>query len=207
MQWQGILAGCLVTVIAWALSVFFAYGGIRRRKVFLRTLKLQGKWRRNRLIMAAIGILISCYGFWLYGFGWDYVMFMMLASLLGAVTVTDLRSREIPDDAVLFYAVLFSIWTLLSLNTSMIFNGLIGALAGFAVPLFAYFVRKDSIGMGDIKLLGCIGLAGGFPGILFIILRAMVFGGIFSIILLITKKGNMKTELPFAPFLLIAALI
>ena len=154
-----------------------------------------------------VGNCYSIYGIWLYGFSYEYIAFMLLISYLGAITITDLRSREIPDDATICYLVMFLLWNLVSRDASLILNGMLGAVLGAAIPFVIYFVRHDAIGLGDLKLLGCIGLLTGFPSILFIILRAMIFGAVFSIGLLVSKKGTMKTELPFAPFVLLAALI
>ncbi len=203
-QYIGI--GC-ITIICYFGCLLFAYGGIVKYKLFVRLWQSSGKWKRNWLLIMVITIGVSIYGIWLYGFSREYVSLMLLATYLGAVTVTDLRSREVPDDATIFFSVLFSLWNCTSCNITLIVNGFLGAIVGAAIPFFIYFFKPGSIGFGDIKLLACTGLLTGIPGILFVLLRAMIFGAIFSIGLLLLKKGTLKTELPFAPFVLLAALI
>jgi len=197
----------IITMLCGSLSIFFAYGGIVKRKLFLRLCKMKGKWKRNWFFTMLLTVLISVYGIWLYGFSYEFFAFMFLASYLVAVTITDLRAREIPDDATIFFAVVFLIWNLVSGESTIILDGFFGAAVGGAILMGVYFVRHDAIGLGDVKLLACIGLLTGFPSVMFVLLRAMVFGAIFSIVLLLLKKGTMKTELPFAPFVLLAALI
>lgn len=203
-QYIGI---AITTLLCGFLSIVFGYGGISKYKLFFRLCRLNGKWKKNWILISVFFLLISLYGVWLYGFSYEYISFMLIASYMVAITVTDLRSREIPDDATFFYGILFLIWTILSADISIIINGLAGAVTGAVIPLIVYFVQKDSIGIGDIKLLSCVGLLTGFPGVILVLLRAMVFGAIFSIGLLLLKKGTLKTELPFAPFVLLAALI
>lgn len=200
--------GCVAVMLACCLlSIFFGYGGIRRRALFVKLCKRKGIWRRQWAGIGICFLLLAIYAQWLFGWGRSFINMLLIASYLVAVTITDLRAREIPDDATIFYAILFLLWNVISRNSSLILNGFLGAMVGAAIPFVIYFIRRDAIGLGDIKLLGCIGLLTGCPGILFILLRAMVFGAVFSAGLLLLKKGTLKTELPFAPFVLLAALI
>lgn len=195
------------TVCASIMSIFFGYGGIKRRTLFVKLCKRKGVWWRQWAGICIFFILLTIYAQWLFGWSRSFINMLLLASYLVAITITDLRSREIPDDATAFYAVLFLLWNLASRDSSFILNGFLGAVIGAAIPFAIYFIRRDAIGLGDIKLLGCIGLLTGCPSILFVLLRAMVFGALFSVGLLFLKKGTLKTELPFAPFVLLAALI
>ena len=64
--------------------------------------------------------------------------------------------------------------------------------------------RKESLGDGDIKLMGIVGLSIGIMNSLVSLFIASVVGLLFSFI--ITKK-NKEGIIPFGPFLLIGALI
>ncbi len=61
--------------------------------------------------------------------------------------------------------------------------------------------------MGDAKLAGAIGLIFGLLGGAFVIYGAVFLGMIAGIIILIAKKGNMKTKLPFGTFISASATI
>ena len=63
------------------------------------------------------------------------------------------------------------------------------------------------MGMGDLKLLGALGLLFGWPDILFIAAFAFILGSIVSIYLIFLRKLKMKDAVPFGPFLVLAALI
>ncbi|MEX2052900.1 MAG: prepilin peptidase [Candidatus Paceibacterota bacterium] len=82
------------------------------------------------------------------------------------------------------------------------------ALLFFAVIFLIWFLSKGEwIGLGDAKLVGVIGLAFGMLGATFIIYGAVFLGMIAGLIILMAKKGDMKTKLPFGTFLSVSATI
>lgn len=87
------------------------------------------------------------------------------------------------------------------------FNHLGAALLGvLIVGLIILFTRGKGMGMGDLKLMGVLGLIFGWPDIVFILAFACIIGSIFSIYWLLAGKKDMKTAIPFAPFLILGAL-
>ena len=64
--------------------------------------------------------------------------------------------------------------------------------------------KKESLGDGDIKLMGIVGLSIGIMNSVVSLFIASVTGLIFS---LIVSKKNKEGIIPFGPFLLIGALI
>ena len=70
--------------------------------------------------------------------------------------------------------------------------------------LFLAFVSKEQIGYGDGWIVGIVGMLSGIKTVLAVFVTAMFGMATFSLLLLVFKKGNRKTELPFVPFLLFA---
>ena len=68
--------------------------------------------------------------------------------------------------------------------------------------LFLSFVSKEQIGYGDGWIVGIVGMLSGIKIVLGVFVTAMFGLVIFSLFLLVFRKGNRKTELPFVPFLL-----
>jgi leader peptidase (prepilin peptidase)/N-methyltransferase len=88
----------------------------------------------------------------------------------------------------------------------MLFNRLAGAAIGLL--LFAGIALvTNAMGGGDIKLMAVLGLIFGIKGIFFITLFSFVTGAIISLILLTLKIKSRKDEIPFGPFISLAALI
>lgn len=102
---------------------------------------------------------------------------------------------------------------------------LIGGAAGFLImfllywfgDLFARWMAKRrgqeleevALGFGDVNLSGVLGLILGWPGILAGLFTAIMLGGLVSLVMLvgmlIARRYQAFTAIPYAPFLLLAA--
>ena len=86
-----------------------------------------------------------------------------------------------------------------------------GSIAGLGCGFTTIFVlwaitRGRGIGLGDAKLAGAIGAAAGASDVLVTIGVAFVFGALFSIVGLATKRLKRDSAVRFAPFLATAFL-
>ncbi len=132
------------------------------------------------------------------------ILMTILTLFLAAAALFDLCSREIP----LWLIILaFGLWLIISLFIgfpSGIQDSLIGGVAAFSAVGMLILVTKGQVGMGDLLVMTVTGLYTGIsqiPGILFL---SVIITGFFSVLLLIFKEANVKHELPFTPFILIA---
>ena len=111
--------------------------------------------------------------------------------VLALVTsVTDIRTRRIPNWAVVagFAAgilgnVYASGW--LGLRTA-----LLGFLCGFALYLPLYLLQGR--GGGDLKLMAAMGAITGYPNFLFLFLFTSILGGIFAVGYLLVRGGLQR---------------
>ena len=72
----------------------------------------------------------------------------------------------------------------------------------------AYLIlKKEGMGFGDVKLMASLGLLFGVKDILVITLLAFLIGAIVGIILLVTKKKDKNSYIPFGPFIVIATIL
>lgn len=76
------------------------------------------------------------------------------------------------------------------------------AAAGGALALLYAMTRGRGLGLGDVKLACCIGAASGTRMALEALGVAFVLGGAYAGFLLVTRRGNRKDEMRFAPYLL-----
>jgi leader peptidase (prepilin peptidase) / N-methyltransferase len=104
---------------------------------------------------------------------------------------------------------------------------IVGGAAGFGIMLTLYYLGEVyarwmarrrgqtldevALGFGDVNLSGVLGLILGWPGIVVGIVFAILAGGLFSlsyiIFLFISKKYKPFTAIPYAPFLILGAMI
>lgn len=138
--------------------------------------------------------------------------FLYLAAITVALAIIDVETHRLPNAIVLpgylVGAVLLGTAALLQGDLT----GLIRMAAGAGILFAFYFVlamiSPRGMGMGDVKLAGVLGLFLGSLGWGQLAVgagAAFVLGGLFSIILLITKRAGRKSGIPFGPWMLLGA--
>lgn len=75
-------------------------------------------------------------------------------------------------------------------------------LPGCVMLLLAWFTR-ESIGYGDGFVVLCLGCFLDVWEVLNICMAALTLSGLAALFLLLVKKKNRKTQMPFVPFLLV----
>lgn len=157
------------------------------------------------VIEIVAGLLFA--GVWLK-FGWSYqgVAMMGYVGMFLAVFVVDLEHHIIPNRIVfpglVVALAIASFWPELGLAKAAI-----GAGAGFGLMLLLYLIPGMVIGEGDVKLAAVVGAAVGFPVVFVSLGLSFVLGGVAAAGILLVKKGGRKTEVPFGPFIAVAALV
>ena len=178
------------------------------------------------LLTAALFVL----EFYLHGLSLLFMPALLLLALLVVVAVYDLYHLIIPDELVVALAaaglllVGLSVDTGWSAQTGQLLLQHIGAAlaaAGFYASLW-WFSHGRWIGFGDVKLAFPLGLVVGLPAVFSFIVLSFWVGAILSVLYMLIVQGlkrgqpylsfhfvplTIKSEVPFAPFLIIAFLI
>ena len=63
------------------------------------------------------------------------------------------------------------------------------------------------MGEGDVKIAAALGILVGWPYAVAFITLSFVIGGAYGVIAVAAKWAKLKTAVPFAPFLILAALL
>lgn len=66
-------------------------------------------------------------------------------------------------------------------------------------------LKKDAMGMGDVKLLGGLGALLGWQAVLFIVMVSALLGSIVGIALIVAGRRDAQSRIPYGPFLAAAA--
>ena len=91
-------------------------------------------------------------------------------------------------------------------------NSLIGGFFGYILIWLIIFIYKklrniEGMGLGDAKLLSVIGFWFGWISIPFVIFFSSVFALIWVTPSLIKKSKNFTSQIPFGPYLILAAIL
>lgn len=144
----------------------------------------------------------------------ESIKYLILTPMLISVFVIDYRLRIIPNrlNLTIFETGLIMAFLHGISNTAITINMLLGMVAGSGIFLIMILISKlilgkDSIGLGDVKLMGGLGLYFGLTNIIVISIIAFFLAAIFSIILLIIKAKKPDEHMSFGPFIVIASII
>jgi len=146
------------------------------------------------------------------------LFYLVIISLLIIIFVYDLKYMEIPmliiwisvGIAVAYYLAID--WKAFENATSVfslnIFSGMLAGISAFMFFfLLAYFSDETWMGYGDAYVGFLVGLLVGWPEILVSLMLSFSIGALFGINLILFKKKTMKSQVPFAPFLVIGAFL
>jgi leader peptidase (prepilin peptidase) / N-methyltransferase len=163
---------------------------------------------RYPVVEAATGALFALVG-WHFAAEpmllWAYLAFAGVAVPLALI---DLDVHRLPNVLVLpAYPVLAA---LLALGAGP--GALVRAAAG-ALLLFGFFLAvavlaRGAIGLGDVKLAGVVGgmtAAISWGAFLTSALGAFVLGAVAGVLLMLGRRAQRRTAIPFGPFMLVAA--
>ena len=175
---------------------------------------LKGKCRMCRsrfsfqypVIELFLGVLFASV-YYIYGTSISSIIILISLVLLVAIVIYDMRHLIIPDTLV-YPLIALSVLSLFirGLNLSNILAGVI-LFSFFAV---LWIVSKGKwMGFGDAKLALAIGWLLGMAGALSALILSFWLGAVVSIFLLFLRKGKMtfKSEVPFAPYLVLGFLM
>jgi prepilin signal peptidase PulO-like enzyme (type II secretory pathway) len=146
------------------------------------------------------------------------VFWLILVSLLVVIFIYDAKYLEIPGGAlwsalvgvIIFNLIsdFYSARTFLSVFELATYSGTLAGMAGFLFFFFLVAVSDERwMGMGDAYLALLLGLLLGWPKILLGLFLAFMLGSFWGIVLIITKKKTMQSQIPFGPFLITGALL
>ncbi len=188
-----------------------------------RCLHCQTK-RSPRLMLVYIFIpLLFSAVFFLLGSFTRWLMVVVVLLYLSIIFLIDVEHRLILHSTSIVGAILFFV-------IGTVHNGLVktvlGGAAGFALMYILYLfgilfnrwisnrrgelIEEAALGYGDVNLSGVLGLLLGWPSIgvclFFAILGGGIFSGVWLLSMLIRRKYEAFTPIPYAPFLIISSL-
>jgi len=153
-----------------------------------------------------------------FGLSWELIAYLALFSVLLALSVIDIELYLLPNK-ITYPAILLSIaavpvFAFLASDSpgSTIRSAYLGGVgyAGFlliTLLLYELIVRREGMGMGDVKLAVLLGLWVGWIH-LFLVIYAMIFacvlGAVVGLVILVVRRSSRA--FPFGPWLAIGAI-
>lgn len=154
----------------------------------------------TQTVLAYQGVLLA---------GVSFVGSAIVASLVIVIMVYDLRHTIIPQKIVypfIIVSFLSIFWKAAVVPGFMIIPAIIAGPL-LAAPFFFlwFFSKGKAMGKGDMKLALGIGWLVGIAGSITVFLLSFWIGAIVGMLLItVSRRYGMKSEIPFAPFLILA---
>lgn len=207
----GIFTG---KIVDWANSRLPEY-----KKVFSLEIFKQ-KNTKSTIILMIINSILNIIILYTFGIketfieNLELIKYLILTPMLLSVFVIDYKLQIIPNRLNL---TMFEIGLVIAFiyglsNIAITIDMLLGMLVGGGIFLLitilgGIFYGKEAMGLGDVKLMGALGLYFGISNIIAIALMSFLIGAILSIFLLITKIKKTDEYIPFGPFIVMASFI
>lgn len=167
---------------------------------------------RYPLVESVTGVLFALVALRFLDQPWAMPAFCYLAAIGVALALIDLDVHRLPDAIVLpAYPVVAVLLVLASWGAHdwwALVRAAIGGAALFVLFLVLAIVRPGGMGMGDVKLAGVLGMALGWLGWgVFAVgaFGAFLLGGAFAIGLLLARRAQRGSGIPFGPWMILAA--
>jgi leader peptidase (prepilin peptidase)/N-methyltransferase len=148
-----------------------------------------------------------------YHDSWVLPAYLVLAAGLVVLSAIDIEEHRLPNRIVypltLAVAVLLVVAAIGDGDRSALGRAVLAALVAVAVFAALHLASPGSLGLGDVKLVGVLGLALGWLGwaaLAWGAILAFVAGALVGLVLVAAGRLGRRDHLPFGPFLAAGAL-
>lgn len=141
-----------------------------------------------------------------HGLSPSIIFALLFISFSMIIVVTDIMYLVVPNKLLSIFFLLF-IFIRMFYPLHSFYDALIGSLIGFLLIALIIIVSKGGMGAGDMKLLAVLGLVVGAKNVLLTFFLAVCSGAIFGLLYMYQSNSNSSNKIPFAPFLILGAII
>lgn len=140
-----------------------------------------------------------------YGNTIQLIFAFIIISCAIIILSADFHYQIIPNTVLITYLPLVIGWRILY-PTRPWWSSFVGSFVFFVLLLIIIFISNGGMGMGDLKYFTFLGYAFGLRQTLLIFLLSTGYGTIAAIILMVLKKADRSSKIPFGPFISLATI-
>jgi leader peptidase (prepilin peptidase)/N-methyltransferase len=190
-------------------------GGLVVPLVVRRTARTPARFPRAELL-GATAALAGAFALMALREGGSVRLAVLLVFSVAAVviSVVDLREKRVPNPVLLVAGAVVAVLAVLDAALTGAWFALLGAVIGGAALFGAYlliaFLAPAAMGMGDVKLAALVGFVlggAGWGAWILGVAAGVLCGGIAATIVLVARRRGPTGSLPYAPTMLLGALI
>ena len=157
------------------------------------------------IITVLINIIYPSNAYNLFSVFWGGIIPILISQFIIDLKTQELSNKGSATILIVGICYLLSITYHTGLNSFVLLH-LVTGLVLFIIYLVLGVV-VGGLGGGDLKLIGAVGVFFPLSSIGLLLIMPFFIGTIWSIVLLISKKANMKSKFPFGPSIILALLL
>lgn len=149
-----------------------------------------------------------------FGVSEKFFLYSILSIILTMEAFVDIKAKILPNSLNFAGFLIGIVYTYITCirdiyaGLDLLLGMITGAGMFLLIALFALIVyRREGMGLGDVKLMGMLGLFFGFTNIIQIFILSFFVAAVISIILLATKIKKTADYIAFGPFIVIATVV
>ena len=156
-------------------------------------------------VMTITAVLYT-YLWHLLQFSENFYFLAGLCTFLILIAVIDIKYQLILNVLILPAIAIMLLYQFIPLTQSS-WYALLGGVAVFCLFLVVGMLANGGLGGGDIKLAAFLGVTFGLPYVFWALLAGALVGSGTAVFLLLARKWQPKTHMPYGPFLCLGAII
>ncbi|HJQ47746.1 MAG TPA: prepilin peptidase [Amycolatopsis sp.] len=168
---------------------------------------------RYPLVELGTAALFAAIAWWLGGVP-ELPAYLYFAAIGVSLALIDLDTRRLPSAIILpSYVVLAALLTgaaAMQHDWAALLRAGIGGVVLFAFYFLLVLIHPQGMGFGDVRLAGILGGMLGYLSWSALIVGAFggfLLGAVAGVAVLVARRGDRKTALPFGPFMITAAVL
>lgn len=143
--------------------------------------------------------------YYLDGLNINTIECALVISIIIVISAVDISIKKIPNELLLTLLVIHTAVLIADGQISNILPALLGLATGLFVFMLPFFVGR-SAGLGDLKFSAVVGYILGVHDVLLSVIIMVILLIFFTLYLIVTRKGGLKTSLALGPFMAAGAL-
>ena len=169
--------------------------------------KISAQYPLVELFTALVSVVVG----WHFGVSLQALAALLLSWCLIAASGIDIGHKLLPDNItlpILWLGILLSVFDVFVSLQDSVLGVMVGYMSLWTVfILFKLVTGKEGMGYGDFKLLAMLGAWLGWKPLFVVILTSSLVGAIVGISMILLKKTERDTQIPFGPYLAAAGWI
>jgi leader peptidase (prepilin peptidase) / N-methyltransferase len=174
------------------------------------SMRISARYPLVELLTAVLFGLVA----WRIGERWELFAYLVFVAFLVALAGIDFDTKTLPRTLVfaagLAGVVLLSVASLITDDVRRLGWAAIGGVAVYAVFRLIYAIVPHGFGFGDVRLGSVLGWHLGWLGLSYVpvgIYAGFVLGAVVGVGMMIARRAERRTALPFGPFLAAGTLL